>query len=215
MKDKINPRLEEGDRIVLIMMPGETTVSYGDKGTVTKVNHAHSFIQYFVEWENGSTLALIEDIGDKSGTVDSWMKEDVFEALMNLKKRKNLGESEEEKMKKFMANVEVFRTFDREFLFKFLEKLRESGIVNMYAAAPYLYMGGGRIYSENHFNENKDEEAFDELVEMADDAKDKMVQGAIKVLQKEGKEISVEKVSRVVKKYAGMVLDMWMTTYRR
>jgi len=213
MKDKINPRLEEGDRIVLIMMPGETTVSYGDRGTVTKVNHAHSFIQYFVEWENGSTLALIEDIGDESGTGDKWMKEDVFEMLMSAKKRKNLGESEEEKMKKFMANVEVFRTFDREFLFSFLEKLRESGIVNMYAAAPYLYMGGGRIYGENHYNENKDEEAFEELVEMADEAKDKMVQGAIKILQKEGKEITVEKVSRVVKKYAGMVLDMWMTTY--
>jgi predicted nuclease of restriction endonuclease-like RecB superfamily len=117
-------------------------------------------------------------------------------------------------MKKFMANVEVFRTFDREFLFKFLEKLRESGIVNMYAAAPYLYMGGGRIYGENHYNENKDEEAFDELVEMADEAKDKMIQGAVKILEKEGKEISVEKVSRVIKKYAGMVLDMWMTTYR-
>ena len=133
---------------------------------------------------------------------------------MSLKKRKNLGESEEEKMKKFMSNVEVFRTFDREFLFKFLEKLRESGIVNMYAAAPYLYMGGGRIYGENHYNENKDEEAFEELVEMADEAKDKMIQGAVKILEKEGKEISVEKVSRVIKKYAGMVLDMWMTTYR-
>lgn len=214
MKDKINPRLEVGDRIVLIMMPGEDAVSYGDKGTVSKVNNAHSFIQYFVDWDNGSTLAMIEDIGDKSNVGDRWMKEDVFEALMDLKKRKNLGESEEEKMKKFMANVEVFRTFDREFLFSFLEKLRESGIVNMYAAAPYLYMGGGRIYGENHYNENKDEEAFEELVEMADEAKDKMVQGAIKILQKEGKEITVEKVSRVIKKYAGMVLDMWMTTYR-
>lgn len=214
MKDKINPRLEEGDRIVLIMMPGEDAVSYGDKGTVSKVNNAHSFIQYFVDWDNGSTLAMIEDIGDKSNVGDRWMKEDVFEALMDLKKRKNLGESEEEKMKKFMANVEVFRTFDREFLFKFLEKLRESGIVNMYAAAPYLYMGGGRIYGENHYNENKDEEAFEELVEMADEAKDKMIQGAVKILEKEGKEISVEKVSRVIKKYAGMVLDMWMTTYR-
>lgn len=214
MKDKINPRLEVGDRIVLIMMPGEDAVSYGDKGTVSKVNNAHSFIQYFVDWDNGSTLAMIEDIGDKSNVGDRWMKEDVFEALMDLKKRKNLGESEEEKMKKFMANVEVFRTFDREFLFSFLEKLRESGIVNMYAAAPYLYMGGGRIYGENHYNENKDEEAFEELVEMADEAKDKMIQGAVKILEKEGKEISVEKVSRVIKKYAGMVLDMWMTTYR-
>ena len=214
MKDKINPRLEEGDRIVLIMMPGETSVSYGDRGTVTKVNHARSFIQYFVNWDNASTLALIEDIGDKSNVGDRWMREEDFDNLMKSKKRKNLGESEEEKMKKFMANVEVFRTFDREFLFKFLEKLRESGIVNMYAAAPYLYMGGGRIYGENHYNENKDEEAFDELVEMADEAKDKMIQGAVKILEKEGKEISVEKVSRVIKKYAGMVLDMWMTTYR-
>ena len=214
MKDKINPRLKEGDRIVLIMMPGEDAVSYGDRGTVSKVNHAHSFIQYFVNWDNASTLALIEDIGDKSTVGDRWMSEEDFDDLMKLKKRKNLGESEEEKMKKFMANVEVFRTFDREFLFKFLEKLRESGIVNMYAAAPYLYMGGGRIYGENHYNENKDEEAFDELVEMADEAKDKMIQGAIKILEKEGKEITVEKVSRVIKKYAGMVLDMWMTTYR-
>jgi hypothetical protein len=214
MKDKINPRLKEGDRIVLIMMPGETDISYGDRGTVSKVNRASSFIQYFVDWDKGSRLALIEDLGDESKTGDRWMGEDVFDILMKLKKRKNLGESEEEKMKKFMANVEVFRTFDREFLFAFLEKLRESGIVNMYAAAPYLYMGGGRIYGENHYNENKDEEAFDELVEMADEAKDKMIQGAVKILEKEGKEISVEKVSRVIKKYAGMVLDMWMTTYR-
>ena len=48
---------------------------------------------------------------------------------------------------------------------------------------------------------------------MADEAKDKMIQGAVKILEKEGKEITVEKVSRVIKKYAGMVLDMWMTTY--
>lgn len=214
MKDKINPRLKEEDRIVLIMMPGETTVSYGDRGTISKVNHAHSFIQYFVNWDNGSTLALIEDIGDKSNTGDRWMSEEDFENFMEIKKRKNLKESEEEKMKKFMSNIEVFRTFDREFLFAFLKKLRESGIVNMYAAAPYLYMGGGRIYSENHYNENKDEEAFEELVEMADEAKDKMIQGAVKVLEKEGKEITVEGVSRVIKRYSSKVLDMWMTTYR-
>lgn len=213
MVDLFNPELNVEDRIVLIMMPGETAVSYGDRGKVTKVNHASSFIQYFVEWENGSTLALIQDLGDKSNVVDRWMREEDFNNLIESKKRKKLKESEEEKMKKFMSNIEVFRTFDREFLFAFLKKLRESGIVNMYAAAPYLYMGGGRIYSENHYNENKDEDAFEELVEMADEAKDKMIQGAVKILEKEGKEISVEKVSRVIKKYAGMVLDMWMTTY--
>jgi len=213
MKDKINPRLEEGDRIVIIMMPGETDISYGDRGTVSKVNHASSFIQYFVDWDKGSRLALIEDLGDESITGDRWMKEDVFDILMKLKQRKNLGESEEEKMKKFMSNIEVFRTFDRAFLFSFLGKLRESGITNMLGAAPYLYLGSDRIASVHKYDENKDEEAFDELVEMADEAKDKMIQGAVKVLEKEGKEITVESVSRVIKRYSSKVLDMWMTTY--
>jgi hypothetical protein len=214
MKDKINPRLKEGDRIVLIMMPGEDSVSYGDRGTVSKVNHAHSFIQYFVDWDNGSRLALIEDLGDRSSTGDRWMGEDVFDILMKLKKRKNLGESEQKnKMEHLMSNVEVFRTFDRQFLFAFLEKLRESGITNMFGAAPYLYMGSDRIASVHKYDENKDDDAFDELVEMADEAKDKMIQGAVKVLEKEGKEITVESVSRVIKRYSSKVLDMWMTTY--
>ena len=215
MKDKINPRLEEGDRIVLIMMPGETSVSYGDRGTISKVNHAHSFIQYFVDWDNGSRLALIEDLGDESNTIDKWMKENVFDILMKLKQKKNLGESDQrQKMEHLMSNVEVFRTFDRQFLFAFLEKLRETGITNMFGAAPYLYMGSDRIASVHKYDENKDDDAFDELVEMADEAKDKMIQGAVKVLQKEGKEITVESVSRVIKRYSSKVLDMWMTTYR-
>jgi hypothetical protein len=214
MKDKINPRLKEGDRIVLIMMPGETDISYGDRGTVSKVNRASSFIQYFVDWDKGSRLALIEDLGDESKTGDRWMGEDVFDILMKLKKRKNLGESDQtKKMEHLMSYVEVFRTFDRTFLFSFLEKLRETGITNMFGAAPYLYMGSDRIYSENKYNENKDDDAFDELVEMADEAKDKMIQGAVKVLEKEGKEITVESVSRVIKRYSSKVLDMWMTTY--
>jgi len=215
MKDKINPKLEEGDRIVLIMMPGETDISYGDRGTVSKVNHATSFIQYFVDWDNGSRLALIEDLGDRPNIGDKWMGEDDFDGLMKLKQRKNLGESDQKnKMEHLMSNIEVFRTFDRAFLFSFLEKLRESGITNMFGAAPYLYMGSDRIASVHKYDENKDEDAFDELVEMADEAKDKMIQGAVKVLQKEGKEITVESVSRVIKRYSSKVLDMWMTTYR-
>ena len=38
MKDLINPRLNVDDRIVLIAMPGEDAVTYGDRGTVIRVN---------------------------------------------------------------------------------------------------------------------------------------------------------------------------------
>ncbi len=211
MKDLINPRLNVDDRIVLIAMPGEDAVTYGDRGTVIIVNNASSFIQYFINWDNGSTLALIEDLGDPLNTIDRWMYEENFDKII---KRKKITESDrKEEQKKIIDNRMVFTKFDYKFLFEYLEKLRESGIINMFGAAPFLYMGGQRIHSENHFNENKDEEAFEELVEMADEAKDKMIQGAIKVLEKEGKEIELGTVSRVIQRYATKILDMWMTTY--
>ena len=192
--------LEVGDRVILYHMEDER-MSPGEKGTVDSINFDpfeddNQIIG--VIWDDGSTLALLT-------------KYDYFKKITS----KPLQESSKsEKGFDFLKNNRKFLVnFDVPAIKNYLTDLRDSGIVNMFAAAPYLYMGGGRIYSENHFNENKDEEAFEELVEMADEAKDKMVQGAIKILQKEGKEITVEKVSRVVKRYAGMVLDMWMTTY--
>jgi chromosome condensin MukBEF MukE localization factor len=51
----------------------------------------------------------------------------------------------------------------------------------------YLYLGSERIAHEHKYNTAKNDEVFDELVEMADEAKNKMIQGAIKVIEKEGK----------------------------
>ena len=97
---------------------------------------------------------------------------------------------------------------------KYLDKIRETGVTNMFGAAQYLYMGSQRIAHEHLYNENKDDEAFNEVVEMADKAKDKMIQGVIKVLKKQNKEIDVDTVASLIKRYAIKVLDMWMTTYR-
>jgi hypothetical protein len=210
-KDIINPDLEVGDRVVCINMHGEaSSVSYKDRGTVTGIGEGPGFIQYRVDWDNGSSLALLKEKGDEE-QLDKWMLEDDFESVMS--KRKKVNESNTDLTKKVIKNADVFRNFDTKFLFSYLEKLRESGITNMFGASPYLYMGSQRISHDNVYNESKDEEAFDELVEMADDAKDKMIQGAVKVLEKEGKEITVESVSRVIKRYSSKVLDMWMTTY--
>ena len=213
MKDLINPKLKEGDRVVCISMLGEKDVVMGDRGVVTGVSEGPWFTQYRVDWDNGTMLALLKE-NNPEDQQDQWMLESSYEELILRKKRKNLGESDQKKkMEHLMSNVEVFRTFDRQFLFSFLEKLRESGIINMFGAAPYLYMGSDRIASVHKYDENKDDDSFDELVEMADEAKNKMIQGAVKVLQKENKEVTIESVSRVIKRYASKVLDMWMTTY--
>jgi hypothetical protein len=196
-------------------MPGETSVMPGDRGTVTSIGNGPGFTQYMMKWDNDSTLALIED--ESGPTQDKWMYESDYE--MRFKKRKsNLKESDnkspqQKNMEHLMNNINVFRLFDRKFLFEYLEKVRESGIVNMFGAAPFLYMGSDRIESEHKYNENKDEDAFEQVVEMADEAKDKMIQGAMKVLEKEGKELDINRLSRLVQTYSKKVLDMFITTY--
>jgi len=199
MIEKINPKLSVGDRIICLEMADEPTM-IGQRGTITKVHDRlldTLGLVYDVNWDNGSKLTLLN--------TDYWTSE---------KNMKNIQESsEKEFMDKIMSNADVFKLFDLKFLFKFLEKLRESGVVNMFGASPYLYMGSERITHEHYYNESKDEEAFDELVEMSDEAKDKMIQGSIKVLNKMKKEVTVESVSRIVRNYSKKVLDMWMTTY--
>ena len=213
----INPKLKEGDRIALIQMPGETAVSYGDRGTVTRVNEAYTFIQYFINWDNGSSLALIEDLGDKTNTVDKWMTEENFEKITG--KRKIKESKYIDITNKMIDNRFVFQKFDTSFLFDYLEKLRESSVVNMFGINEkitpnqYLYLGKERIAHEHKYNGAKNDEAFEELVEMADEAKDKMIQGAMKVLKTEKKEVSVENVSKVIGQYSKKILNMWMTTY--
>lgn len=49
-------RYPEGTRVKCIRMSGETSVKSGDLGTVTDVDDAG---QIHVNWDNGSSLALI------------------------------------------------------------------------------------------------------------------------------------------------------------
>ena len=204
MKDKINPKLEEGDRIVLIMMPGETDISYGDKGTVSKVNNVHSFIQYFVDWDNGSRLALIEELSDESKTVDKWMKEEDFNEMIERKKNRNIQESQ---ISDLSDDSFLLKHFNMLFLKRYLNKLRESSVVNMFAAAPYLYMGKERLAHEHKYNDTN--EAFDELVEMADKAQGEMVNGVISIIEEENKEVTVERINSYLRRYSPKIISFY------
>ena len=66
---QLNPKLEPGDRIVLLHMDDPySAVRMGTKGTVIKVVTLPFGMgtQYNVKWDSGSTLDLIPD-------VDSWI----------------------------------------------------------------------------------------------------------------------------------------------
>jgi polyphosphate kinase 2 len=72
MSRDINPKLEVGDRVVLISMEDpHSPVTAGNKGTVIGVGHDPWSTEplYYVKWDNGRTLNLI-------GDEDVWMKEE-------------------------------------------------------------------------------------------------------------------------------------------
>lgn len=76
----VNSILNIDDRVVLLLMEGESQISYGDIGTVVGIDNFNGVKQYRVNWDNGSKLSLLSDC-------DKWMKEEDF--IERMKKKKN------------------------------------------------------------------------------------------------------------------------------
>lgn len=110
--DKINPELKVGDKIILLDMDGEPSMYPGLIGTVTKIEHFRSLIQYRVKWENGSTLSLLPE-------KDMWRKiDDSINEQRDIEDAENI--------------LFLTRFFDFGFFIRYLEKLKKCGIVNMF-----------------------------------------------------------------------------------
>ena len=199
MKSELNPRLKEGDRVICYHMDGETGVPPGTEGTVTKIsrdpfepNDDELIIE--VNWDNGSTLALVS-------VTDAWKKP----------KEKIQESTGSVTYDYFNENPEIFEYFDWRFLREFLYKLRESGVVNMFQSSPFLY--SGKQWIDRYHGENQeDNEPFQEVLEMADEAKNKMIQGLLKYM--ESKNIDMDdmgKVNRLIEKFASKIVNLYIT----
>ena len=199
MKSELNPRLKEGDRVICYHMDGETGVPPGTEGTVTKIsrdpfepNGDELIIE--VNWDNGSTLALVS-------VTDAWKKP----------KEKIQESTGSVTYDYFSKNPEIFEHFDWRFLREFLYKLRESGVVNMLQSRPFLY--SGKQWIDRYHGENQeDNEPFQEVLEMADKSKDKMIQGLLNYM--ESKNIDMDdmgKVNHLIEKFASKIVNLYIT----
>jgi hypothetical protein len=200
MKSKLNPKLKEGDRIVLIDMTDEPTLSFGDKGTFTGVHKGGGFNQYKVKWDKGGSLYMLDD--------DKWMKEEDFNEMIERKKNRNIQESQ---ISDLSDDSFLLKHFNMLFLKRYLNKLRESSVVNMFAAAPYLYMGKERLAHEHKYSDTN--ESFDELLDMADQAQREMVSGVISILEDEDKELSSENINSKLKRYSPKIIKFYAKYY--
>ena len=200
MKGQLNPPVNPGDKIVCYHMDGETGVPAGTKGTVVTVTRdpfeTDTDGQIIgVNWENGSKLSLLT-------TTDAWKK--VVEEI-----QEQVTGSPEYDF--FSKNPEVFENFDYKFFKKYLLKLRESGVVNMFQASPFLYSGKEWI-DRYHGEHQEDNEAFQEVLEMAEEVKNKMIQGLLKYM--ESKNMDIDDMSRfnnLINKFAMKINQFYMT----
>jgi len=199
MKGQLNPELKVGDRVMCFHMEGETGVPPGTLGTVARItrdpfeSENDSLIN--VKWDNGSSLALIT-------STDAWK-------LAPQEIQEHASGSPEYDF--FSKNPEVFENFDYKFLKKFLQKVRDSGVINMFQSAPFLYSGKEWI-DRYHGEHEEDNESFQEVLEMADEAKNKMIQGLLKYM--ESKNLDFEDMGRVnslIHKFAMKINQLYVT----
>jgi hypothetical protein len=201
-KKELNPKLVKGDRIMCLHMDGETSVPPMTTGTVRSVvrdpfEPDSEIIN--VNWDNGSTLGLLS-------VTDSWVKI----AQETLEEAKTTTLSSEYNF--LNDNPEIFENFDWRFLREFLKKLRDASPVNMLQSQPFLY--SGKDWIDRYYGENQeDNEDFQEVLEMADEAKDKMIQGVLKYMESEGIEIDLDKVNRLISKFASKILKLYISFF--
>ena len=189
----INPELKKGDRIILLHMSGESSVPDGTHGTVYSVDKVFGDVQYGVEWDNGSKLALLSD-------TDMWDKEERF------KVKKKITEDRD---KFIMDNVELFKYFNIKFLKKYLLMVRESSITNMMGASPYLYIGRERIQHEFKYKDIHNEEAFEEVLDHANQAQAEMINGVINYLNDKGIEEDMSSINKYLQRFATKIVQTY------
>lgn len=71
--------------------------------------------------------------------------------------------------------------------------------------------GKERILNQHRYHDTN--EAFDELLDIANESQSFMVNGCIKKLEDNGKEISTENINRCLQKSSIDVLNFWMDHY--
>ncbi len=173
------------------------------------------------------SVVFIDEIDPDTGKrLDSWFKlvddeenkkdenipiDNIEEGFIVLTKKDILKESKANTPQKF---VDLAKYYNLGKIHKYLEELRKSGVINMWGASPYLWMGKERIEHKHHYDDLSDEnqESFDYVLDNAEDIKNMLISGAMK--KNEGNEDDdvyyLKKVGRTVENDSKELHQIWM-----
>jgi len=217
MSKNKNPKLKEGDRIVLIYMPGED-VDTGTKGKVRKITPQPSFgtefdYMYDVEWYDEddkviSTLSLIPQS-------DTWMLDPEFN-------QKNLQEARFTELDDLIKHHEwskLFKKSDLTYILDYLKVIRELGVVNMMEAGQFL--GQTKEYLTKYFDLHRmqrelgddKEELIEKIIDMSDKVRNIMISASITDLERKNQEITGRSATNRLNRLAGELLRWYIKSF--
>ena len=87
--------------------------------------------------------------------------------------------------------------------------IREASFTNMYGASPYLYMGRERIEHEFKYKDIHNEEAFEEVLDHANQAQAEMINGVINYLEDKGIEEDMSSINRYLQRFATKIVQTY------
>jgi len=214
MSKKQNPKLKEGDRIVLIYMPGED-VDTGTKGKVKRIGQQPSFgsefdYMYDVEWYDDdekviSTLSLLPQ-------TDTWMLDREYS-------QNDLNEGRIIDLDELIKRHEwsrLFKKSDLKYIMEYLEIIRRLGVVNMFQSGQFLSQT--KEYLTKYFDlyrmqqdlDDKDEEFIEKILEMSEIVRNIMISAAVTDLEQKNKEITGSSATHRVNRLATEVVKYFM-----
>ena len=214
MSKKQNPKLKDGDRIVLIYMPGED-VDTGTKGKVKRIGQQPSFgsefdYMYDVEWYDDdekviSTLSLLPQS-------DTWMLDREYS-------QNDLNEGRIIDLDELISRHEwsrLFKKSDLKYVMEYLEIIRRLGVVNMFQSGQFLsqteeyFTKYFDLYRMQQDLDDKDEEMIEKILEMSENVRNIMISAAINDLEQKNKEITGSSATYRVNKLATEVVKYFM-----
>ena len=200
---QLNPKLEPGDRIVLLHMDDPySAVRMGTKGTVLKIVKVPFDMgyQYNVKWDDGSILDLLPE-------TDSWV------LATDVKSKKNLTTEEfGQELKTLSKHKDIIKNMDYRPVLDYLKLVQKSGLVNMLQARVFL-MSDSKNLHKLIYKFDGEPEDYPELFENIDEVRDILINETIRIMQEQNMEFDDHTVNRVFQKVCGAVMEMYISLY--
>jgi hypothetical protein len=200
---QLNPKLEPGDRIVLLHMDDPySAIRMGTKGTVLKIVTLPFGMgyQYNIKWDNGSTLDLLPD-------TDSWI------LATDVKPKTNLTTEEfSQELKTLSKHKDIIKNMDYRPVLDYLKLVQKSGLVNMLQAMPFLMTDSHDLHKLIYKFDGEPDD-YPELFENVDNVKQILVSETIRIMEENNMEFSDFTINRVFQKVCKAVMEMYVSLY--